>query len=89
MTMRGSEKKTRPLPVRRKIQIGKVALLRGKFDRLAEKEERDIDLKRFRKSCPKPLTPGSARRGKKSGRGSTKVMFDKKSTFYKRLLPWR
>ena len=64
-------------PVRRKIQIGKVASLKGQFDRLARKEENDIDLKRLKRSCPKPLTPGSSKRGKKSGRISSKVKIDK------------
>ena len=64
-------------PIRRKIQIGRVATLRGQFDRPAEKEDKDIDLKRLRKTCPKPLTPGSSKRGKKSGRSYFKVTLDK------------
>ena len=64
-------------PIRRKIQIGRVATLRGQFDRLAEKEDKDIDLKRLRKTCPKPLTPCSSKRSKKSGRSSFKVTLDK------------
>ena len=64
-------------PIRRKIKIGRVAALRGQFDRLAEKDDKDIDLIRLRKTCPKPLTPGSSKRSRKSGRSSFKVTIDK------------
>ena len=52
------------------IQIGRVAVIKGKFDRLAENEKREAEhqVKRLDRHCLKPLTPGSAKKGNKSGR---------------------
>ena len=48
-------------PVRRNIEVGHVAAIKGMFDKLVDKEKVDIDrqVKRLDRGCLKPLTPGS------------------------------
>ena len=57
-------------PVGQGIQNGRVAALKGRFDGLAERENKDSEMKRLQRSCFKPTTPGSAKKGSKLGRRS-------------------
>ena len=52
-------------PIMGIIQIGRVAVIKGKFDRLAENEKREAEhqVKRLDRHCLKPLTPSSAKKG--------------------------
>ena len=65
-------------PTRGNIKAGKVAEIRGKFDRVTKENAKEclLNIKRLQTSSPKPVTPGNSRQKKAQKRSAKKRVID-------------